>query len=189
MVAATAALSAGRRARGLWQSATQKTSIQRPLAARHLGLNPHWNGRGLRMVFGPTYGGSDYRLELERRLQCTILGISLSIVALLALTATNRPVAAAPSFDGDWSVVIITEAGECDRAYRYPVKVVKAVDQLRGRGRHHDFGTRRSKRYNERKRPARRATSGRNRKAVRHEWRRHMDRQITDVAMQRPLGS
>jgi hypothetical protein len=28
-----------------------------------------------------------------------------------------------PSFDGAWSVLIMTEKGTCDRAYRYPVKI------------------------------------------------------------------
>jgi hypothetical protein len=26
-------------------------------------------------------------------------------------------------FDGTWSVLIVTEAGSCDRAYRYPVRI------------------------------------------------------------------
>ena len=30
---------------------------------------------------------------------------------------------AKPSFDGGWSVLIVTEKGTCDRAYRYPVKI------------------------------------------------------------------
>jgi hypothetical protein len=39
-----------------------------------------------------------------------------------ALTAA-RPAVAAPSYDGVWSVVIMTEKGTCDRAYRYPVRI------------------------------------------------------------------
>ena len=31
--------------------------------------------------------------------------------------------AARPSFDGNWSVLIVTERGTCDRAYRYPVRI------------------------------------------------------------------
>jgi hypothetical protein len=31
--------------------------------------------------------------------------------------------AARPSFDGNWSVLIVTEQGTCDRAYRYPVRI------------------------------------------------------------------
>jgi hypothetical protein len=45
----------------------------------------------------------------------------LAALAGLAFTAGRTP--AASTFDGEWSVVIITEAGTCDRAYRYPVRV------------------------------------------------------------------
>lgn len=31
---------------------------------------------------------------------------------------------AAPAFDGNWSVLIITTKGDCDRGYRYPVRIV-----------------------------------------------------------------
>jgi hypothetical protein len=33
------------------------------------------------------------------------------------------PAAAAVNFDGRWSVVIITDSGSCDRAYRYGVRI------------------------------------------------------------------
>ena len=56
--------------------------------------------------------------------------ISRAIPALAAaaiLTASAVP-AAAPAFarsnyDGQWSVLIVTQKGTCDRAYRYPVKI------------------------------------------------------------------
>jgi hypothetical protein len=38
----------------------------------------------------------------------------------------SRPVPAAPAataFDGDWSVLIMTQSGGCDRAYRYGVRI------------------------------------------------------------------
>jgi hypothetical protein len=38
----------------------------------------------------------------------------------------SRPVPSAPvatAFDGDWSVVIMTQSGGCDRAYRYGVRI------------------------------------------------------------------
>jgi hypothetical protein len=50
------------------------------------------------------------------------LALSFAILAASAATASRPP--AASNFDGEWSVVIITEAGTCDRAYRYPVRVV-----------------------------------------------------------------
>ncbi|RAI39352.1 hypothetical protein CH341_26030 [Rhodoplanes roseus] len=31
--------------------------------------------------------------------------------------------AAKTSFDGTWSVVVVTEQGDCDRAYRYPIRI------------------------------------------------------------------
>src|SRR5262245_44512019 len=33
----------------------------------------------------------------------------------------------APSYDGLWSVVIVTETGTCDRAYRYPIRISKGT--------------------------------------------------------------
>jgi hypothetical protein len=48
--------------------------------------------------------------------------LALAISFAGALGAA-RPATAAPSFDGVWSVVIMTEKGTCDRAYRYPVRI------------------------------------------------------------------
>jgi hypothetical protein len=35
----------------------------------------------------------------------------------------TAPATSAPSYDGLWSVVIITQSGTCDRAYRYPIRI------------------------------------------------------------------
>lgn len=43
-------------------------------------------------------------------------------VLLLAVAGAKSPALAAPH-DGNWSVLIITEKGDCDRAYRYPLAV------------------------------------------------------------------
>lgn len=55
---------------------------------------------------------------------------SRSRVALAVLAASfatligSSPIASAtPGYDGLWSVVIITEKGTCDRAYRYPIRI------------------------------------------------------------------
>ena len=52
---------------------------------------------------------------------------ALSALALLTLTAAptfSAPISAAKQgFDGQWSVLIVTEKGTCDRAYRYPVQI------------------------------------------------------------------
>jgi hypothetical protein len=59
---------------------------------------------------------------------------ALALIALSfagALGAT-QPAAAAPNFDGLWSVVIMTEKGTCDRAYRYPVRIANGEVQNDG---------------------------------------------------------
>ena len=47
-------------------------------------------------------------------------GLALGSVTILG---TALPATSAPSFDGVWSVVIVTEKGTCDRAYRYPIRI------------------------------------------------------------------
>jgi len=47
---------------------------------------------------------------------------ALSILATTAVSAST-PVLAKSNFDGQWSVLIVTQKGTCDRAYRYPVKI------------------------------------------------------------------
>ena len=45
----------------------------------------------------------------------------IAVSATLAASATSK--AAGPRFDGMWSVSIVTEKGDCDRGYRYPVRI------------------------------------------------------------------
>lgn len=60
-------------------------------------------------------------LTTARRL---VLGFALAGAALGgALLSFSVPAAAAPVYDGKWSVLIITQKGECDRGYRYPVQI------------------------------------------------------------------
>lgn len=56
---------------------------------------------------------------MHRVVKSVILGLSLAGVAVMGLA----PLAKAAVHDGIWSVLIITEKGECDRGYRYEVKV------------------------------------------------------------------
>ena len=49
--------------------------------------------------------------------------VSLAILTTSVAPAFAAPIASAKSFDGGWSVLIVTEKGTCDRAYRYPVKI------------------------------------------------------------------
>ena len=51
---------------------------------------------------------------------------ALAILAAIAVPASPAPMAASKAtFDGTWSVLIVTERGTCDRAYRYPVRISK----------------------------------------------------------------
>ena len=54
----------------------------------------------------------------------TAYGIAVAI-AFFNLTAT--PARALPAYDGLWSVSIVTEKGECDRGYRYPIRIIRGV--------------------------------------------------------------
>lgn len=51
----------------------------------------------------------------------------LFAAALLAAPAWTAPAASAASgvaqFDGNWSVSIVTDSGECDRGYRYALRI------------------------------------------------------------------
>src|SRR5581483_6616463 len=49
--------------------------------------------------------------------------VSLAILTASVAPAFAAPIASAKSFDGGWSVLIVTERGTCDRAYRYPVRI------------------------------------------------------------------
>src|SRR4051812_5808751 len=61
-------------------------------------------------------------------LECIMTGFRpYGLFAALCLfgagPSTLPAFAAASSYDGVWSVLIVTEQGTCDRAYRYPVRV------------------------------------------------------------------
>jgi len=51
----------------------------------------------------------------------------LVVAALASATAlfALRPAEAVPSYDGVWSVVIMTKLGICDTSYRYPIRISK----------------------------------------------------------------
>jgi hypothetical protein len=53
---------------------------------------------------------------------------SFRSAALFALVAASATVAttstfAVPAYDGLWSVSIVTDKGDCDRGYRYPIRI------------------------------------------------------------------
>jgi hypothetical protein len=56
---------------------------------------------------------------------------ALAILAASAVPAVPAP-AGNPNFDGAWSVLIVTEKGSCDRAYRYPIKIANGTVDYAG---------------------------------------------------------
>ena len=49
---------------------------------------------------------------------------ALAALGILAATVpASAPASARSNYDGTWSVLIVTQKGTCDRAYRYPVKI------------------------------------------------------------------
>jgi len=58
---------------------------------------------------------------LGNRLSRACVYALLVASATLAAAATSN--AAAPRYDGEWSVSIVTEKGDCDRGYRYPIRI------------------------------------------------------------------
>lgn len=55
----------------------------------------------------------------------TLLRSAFAVLLLAAVMAAAPPkaVAAQTVYDGLWSVLVITDNGACDRAYRYPVRI------------------------------------------------------------------
>jgi hypothetical protein len=47
----------------------------------------------------------------------------LSVALALACAAALPAAEAGPNYDGLWSVVIVTKTGQCDAAYRYPIRI------------------------------------------------------------------
>jgi hypothetical protein len=57
----------------------------------------------------------------EVSLRRAVLSTALVLVATPAVQAAPRATVA--RFDGAWSVVIVTDSGPCDRAYRYGLRI------------------------------------------------------------------
>ena len=53
------------------------------------------------------------------------IAIASTIVASAIIASTAA--SALPRYDGLWSVSIVTEKGDCDRGYRYPVRISKGT--------------------------------------------------------------
>jgi hypothetical protein len=49
--------------------------------------------------------------------------VRAGVLASVAFAAMPTPASAQRMFDGNWSVLIVTERGTCDRAYRYGISI------------------------------------------------------------------
>lgn len=49
------------------------------------------------------------------------------VVASAIIAAAGTATSAAPRYDGMWSVSIVTQKGDCDRGYRYPIRISNGV--------------------------------------------------------------
>ena len=53
---------------------------------------------------------------------------AIAVIAIASTTVASAIIAstasfAVPRYDGLWSVSIVTEKGDCDRGYRYPIRI------------------------------------------------------------------
>ena len=63
----------------------------------------------------------------------SIRAATLATVFAVAMSAAG-PSAHAASFDGPWSVLVVTRSGPCDQAYRYGVTISRGVVSYAGGG-------------------------------------------------------
>jgi hypothetical protein len=61
-------------------------------------------------------------MQLLRPFSRAVFVVAFAAAAFF-LVGSSEPVRAQGSFDGTWSVLIVTETGECDRAYRYGIRI------------------------------------------------------------------
>lgn len=59
------------------------------------------------------------------RTEIRLMLYALPLAALACSAPEFAQAQALRGFDGQWSVLVITEAGTCDRAYRYPVRIAR----------------------------------------------------------------
>ena len=60
-----------------------------------------------------------------RTLNYTCGWAAVAALTLATLLPAPQQAEAVPNYDGLWSVVIVTEQGLCDRAYRAPIRISK----------------------------------------------------------------
>ena len=59
--------------------------------------------------------------KMQKNLRNLVLGAG--ILGVATVLGAAAPAGSVPNYDGLWSVVIVTEKGACDRAYRYPIRI------------------------------------------------------------------
>jgi len=64
---------------------------------------------------------AEVRITLKKR---SFILAGLAALLLGAALWTAPAARARTSFDGNWSVLIVTDSGTCDRAYRYALRIV-----------------------------------------------------------------
>src|SRR6185295_7588115 len=86
-----------------------------PAAARKSAT---WRPRGV-LVCGLAPGRIRGLMTMSK---CIVRSAALMVLVSAFWLAAPAP-AKAQRFDGNWSVLIITQSGDCDRAYRYGVRI------------------------------------------------------------------
>ena len=57
---------------------------------------------------------------------CSVRSQHLPFTRLHSILQQRR-LWALPNYDGLWSVLIVTEKGDCDRGYRYPIRITRGT--------------------------------------------------------------
>ncbi len=60
---------------------------------------------------------------MKRRMLSTAAASAIALLALGMALWPAPPARARTPYDGAWSVLIVTDAGTCDRAYRYALRI------------------------------------------------------------------
>lgn len=58
--------------------------------------------------------------------------VRASTLALVCIASIAQGATARTPYDGAWTVLIVTERGSCDRAYRYGVEIVDGIVRYDG---------------------------------------------------------
>src|SRR5689334_8761153 len=70
--------------------------------------------------------GSTARARVAHASRALTAAITIFGTVATAIWASTAGLAL-PRYDGLWSVSIVTEKGDCDRGYRYPVRITRGV--------------------------------------------------------------